>query len=433
MPPLPLAVAAVAASLVGALPATPSAATAELTSCSSTHWVGSWSASPTDATSDLPSVEQTFRSQVVPHRGGATARLRLSNRFGTAPVTFGAVSLGVAARAPAIEPGTLRTLRFHGWPSVTVPAGREVLSDPVRLRFSAFQTLLASAYVRGTGGPATQHVLAGQTSWRTPQGGGNAAGSTSGRPFTIATPTPGSPVAAPQSVTYVSGLDVRASRRVGAVVAFGDSITDGFQGDLSPVTPAPDQIDRNTRYPDWLAHRVLAAGAPLSVTNAGISGNQLLADAKLPIFGPAGLRRLGSDAFGVPGVTTVLMLEGINDIGQSSATRDQLVSGYRAAITRAHARGLRIVLGTLTPDEGTLQPGYGSTGEATRQAVNSWIRSQGLSDGIVDFDKAVRDPAHPARLLAAYDGSDHLHLTAAGYRAMARAVPLGLLARPRCS
>jgi len=410
-------------------PVVPAAAAA---TCTGTHWVGGWRAVPTDATVDQPLVEQTVRVQVVPHRGGRVSRLRLSNRFGTSPVTIGRVSLGLAATAPAIVPGSLRRVTFAGASALRIPAGRDVVSDPVTLRFRPFQVLLASVYVRGTTGPVTQHATATQTSWQSPSGTGNAAGNVDGSSFPLATPLPGVTPAIPQNVAFVSGLDVRAPRRVGTTVAFGDSITDGFQGTLGPLVPAPDQIDRNTRYPDWLAHRVLDAGRPVSVVNAGISGNELLADGQLPIFGPAGLRRFGIDALDVPGVTTVLLLEGINDIGGSAATRDALVAGYRRAISLAHQRGLRIVLGTLTPVEGTLEPGYGAGGEVTRVAVNRWIRAQRLSDGIVDFDRAVRDPEHPAGIRPAYDGGDHLHFSAAGYRAMANAVPLRLLAAHRC-
>jgi len=404
---------------------------ASAATCTGTHWIGGWRAVPTDATADQPLVEQTVRVQVVPHRGGRVSRLRLSNRFGTSPVTIGRVSLGLAATAPAIVPGSLRRVTFGGSGSFAIPAGRDVVSDPVSLRFRPFQVLLASVYVVGTTGPVTQHVMATQTSWQSPPGTGNVAGNLDGSSFPLATPLPGVTPAVPQNVAFATGLDVRAPKRIGSVVAFGDSITDGFQGTIGPVVPAPDQIDRNTRYPDWLARRVLAAGRPVSVVNAGISGNQLLTAGSYPIFGPAGLRRFGPDALDTPGVTTVLLLEGINDIGQSSATRDELVAGYRRAISLAHQRGLRIVLGTLTPDEGTRQPGYGADGEATRVEVNHWVRHQGLSDGIVDFDRAVRDPDHPARIRPAYDGGDHLHFNAAGYRAMARAVPLRLLtARP---
>ncbi|MCX6395444.1 MAG: GDSL-type esterase/lipase family protein [Propionibacteriales bacterium] len=419
-------------SLAGLL-ATPSGVAALSTACagqSDKHWVASWTAVPTDGLASVPPLHQTFRIQVVPHGDGSVARLRFSNRFGLAPVTLGAVTLGRQDTGATVAAGTLRNVTFRGARSVTIPRGADVVSDPVAMEVRAFRTLLASVYVAGVPGPATQHVLAGQTTWQTAPLSGDASGNPAAAGFN-ALPVPQLP-AIPQGVPYLSGLDLRVGTATGTVVAFGDSITDGFQGAVAPVLPVPTNIDLDARYPDHLARRVRAAGLPLSVVNAGISGNQLLQDALVPIFGPSGLSRLERDGLDQPGTTTLILLEGINDIGQSLATPAALITGYRTAISRAHARGIRILLGTLTPDEGTLQPGYGATGESTRVAVNAWIRSQRLSDGVVDFDAAVRDPARPTRILPAYDGGDHLHFSPAGYAALAAAVPLGRLGLPHC-
>lgn len=405
--------------------------TASLLPCSSRHWVASWTAVPTDAVASQPPVEQTFRIRVVPHRRGTVARLRFSNRFGTGPVTLGAVTLAAQQAGARLDPATLRTVTFDGRRQVRIARGGDVVSDPVRIRVRAFHPLLASIYVVGSPGPASQHVLSGQTTWQSAPLSGNRTRTLGAGGF-IGLPVAGVAPAIPQGIPYLSGFDVRADHRVGTVVAFGDSITDGFQGSLAPVNPVATNIDLDARYPDVLSRRILRAGIGLSVVNAGISGNQLLRKASVPIFGPSGLSRLGRDGLGQPGATTVILLEGINDIGQSAAKPADLIAGYRTAIERAHARGLRILLGTLTPDEGTLQPGYGTLAEAARTAVNAWIRRQRVADGVVDFDRAVRDPAHPARILPAYDGGDHLHFSPAGYRAMARAVPLATLARPRC-
>lgn len=413
------------------LASSPSLAALSPAACGTQHWVAAWTAAPTDAVAGLPPVNQTYRIQVSPHSDGAAARLRFSNRFGIGPVTFGAVSIGAQATGAHVRPGTLRAVTFGGKKQVRIPRGAEVTSDPVAVPVRAFETLLASIYVVGTPGPATQHVLAGQTTWQTAPLSGDATDTLAGTSF-LGLPVPGLIPAIPQGVPYLSGFDVQADRSVGAVVAFGDSITDGFQGLVAPVLPVASNIDLGARYPDQLARRIRDAGLPLSVVNAGISGNQLLQNGLVPIFGPSGLKRLDLDALNQPGITTMILLEGINDIGQSFATPSALIAGYTAAIQRAHARGVRVLLGTLTPDEGTLQPGYGAMGEAARTAVNHWIRSQRISDGVVDFDAAVRDPAHPARLLPAYNGGDNLHLSPAGYAAMAAAVPLDLLALPRC-
>lgn len=417
---------------VGAAPGIAAPATAgPVPACAAERWVAGWAAVPTDGVANLPPVEQTYRIQVVPRIDGSSARLRLSNRFGTGPVTFGRVTLGEQASGPAISAGTLRAVTFGGRANVRVLKGADVLSDPVALPVRRDRTLLASVYVVGLPGPATQHVLASQTTWQSLPLSGDRTGDLAGASF-LGLPFPGVTPALTQHVPYLSGLEVGATYGDGAVVAFGDSITDGFQGTVLPVLPAAEPIDLHSRYTDFLAGRVRDAGLPLSVVNAGISGNQLLKNAAIPIFGPAGLTRFDRDALDQAGVTTVILLEGINDIGQSLAKPAALIAGYQQAVERAHSRGVRILLGTLTPDEGTLQPGYGFTAEATRAAVNAWIRSQTLSDGVVDFDAAVRDPAHPTRLLPAYDGGDRLHFSPAGYRAMADAVPLEELALPSC-
>lgn len=405
--------------------------TASLPSCAAAHWVASWTAVPSDGLADVPPVNQTYRIQVVPHSDGSVARLRFSNRFGIGPVTFGAVTLGTQGSGATLTAGSLRTVTFAGHRRVRIARGADITSDPVTIPVRAFRTLLASVYVGGTPGPATEHVLAGQTTWQSAPLSGDRTRVLSGRTF-VGTPIPGVTPAIPQGVPYLSGFDVRAPGRTGVVVAFGDSITDGFQGELAPVLPVASTINLNRRYPDDLARRLLDAGSRLSVVNAGISGNEILRNSVVPIFGPAGVSRFERDALDQPGVGTVIVLEGINDIGQSQARPAALIAGYNRVIALAHARGVRILLGTLTPDEGTLEPGYGTPGEPTRVAVNAWIRTQHAADGIIDFDKAVRDPSHPARQLKAYDGGDQIHFTPAGYQAMADAVPLGELTAPAC-
>lgn len=402
--------------------------------CAATHWITNWLAVPTDATLGKPPIEQTYRIQVRPLRQGAVARFKVSNLFGVGPVTFGAVTLGTQARAgsPAIKEGTLVPLTFGGGrPSITIAAGREIYTDPVRYDVRTFSRLLVSIHVAGLPGPATQHGLAEQTTWETPPLFGDRTSDLSGSGF-VRFPLPGLIPAIPQAIPYLSGMEVRAPRKVGTVVTFGDSITDGSQSSILPALMSPANIDRFASYPDQLAERLKAAGVALSVANAGISGNQLLATGALPILGPSGLSRLRRDALETPGVSTLIVLIGINDIGMSSATKQSLLEGYGHVIRAAHARGLRVFLGTITPQYGTLQPGYGASAEPTRLAVNRWIRHQRLADGVIDFDRAVRDPEKPGRIRPAYDGGDHLHFSPAGYRAMAAAVPLRQLATPRC-
>lgn len=434
---LVLAVVSTLTTVVG-LPGVPTpAAYSALPSCSGRHWVASWYAAPSDALLSQPPIEQTFRIQVSPLRGGTVARFRFSNRFGSGPVTFGDATVGKqhpTLKGASIEAGTLHNITFAGGHRrVVIPQGREVLTDPVRIRFGTFRRLLVSIHVVGAPGPATQHAISEQTTWQSPPLSGNHTHDMGAGGF-FGVPLPGLLPALPQGIPYLTGVDVRARNRVGTVVTFGDSITDGTEAEALPFVLSADNIDKFVAYPDQLARRIKNAGLPLSVANSAISGNMLLSDAVVPVFGPSGLSRFARDALDRPGATTVILLEGINDIGQLLATRDQLVAGYKKAIAAAHARGVRILLGTLTAQNGTIQPpNYGFLGEPTRVAVNQWIRAQRLSDGVVDFDKAVRDPSDPSRLRPEYDGGDHLHFSAAGYRAMAAAVPLSKLRLPRCS
>jgi lysophospholipase L1-like esterase len=223
-----------------------------------------------------------------------------------------------------------------------------------------------------------------------------------------------------QAWFWLAGVEVTASKQTGVIVALGDSITDG-----TASTP-----DTNNRWPNHLAERLMAqpGNHKMGVLDEGIAGNRVLQD----VIGPNALSRLDRDVLVQTGVTHVIVLEGINDIGFGAfgftvPSADELIAGHRQLIERAHARGLTIFGATLTPFEGTTLPGYFTpAGEAKRQAVNNWIRTGGEYDGVIDFDKATRDPSHPTRLLPAYDSGDHLHPNDAGYQAMADAIDLKL-------
>ena len=395
-------------------------------SCTATHWVGSWMAAPSDATVSRPMSDQTIRMIIAPHLGGGRLRLHLSNRFGAAPIRLGPVTIGVRGRGAALVPSSRRVVRFSGASTVSIPAGRDVLSDPVKIRFHAFQELAISVTVSSTIAHPTEHYDTRQTNYLTPAGSGNHAANISGAAFTTTLASSG--------WYFLDGLDVIAPARTGAVVTFGDSITDGFQGNKSPLVEELSTINKNGRYPDDLQRRITRADVPLSVLNAGISGNRVLQGSP-SIFGPSGLSRFRADALSKSGVTDVIVLEGINDIGQTPGiTAAQLINGYKQLIHQAHAARIAIQLGTLTPSGGTINPSYGgAAANGLRNTVNHWIRTQRLSNGIIDFDAEVRDPGYPSRINPIYDGSDHLHFNLAGYRAMARAVNLKLLRTPRCA
>jgi lysophospholipase L1-like esterase len=413
--------------------AAPSPAAARLPArCSAWHWVGSWLDSPSDAGSfrdaSLHTVrlgaDQTFRMIITPHLGGSTVRLHLSNRFDTAPVRFATVTIADRKTGAAVATGTIRVVTFAGARAVTLAPGASVVSDPVRFTVRPFRDLAVSLFVYGADARPTEHFTARQTSYVTPPGAGDHAANASGLAFTQRT----------TARYYVTGLDALSSAREGAVVAFGDSITDGYQAPPTHVPEVQSTLNTNRRYPDDLQRRLDDAGIRLSVLNAGISGNRLLADGLIPPFGPSGLSRFESDALDQPGVTDVIVLEGINDIGLSRGiTARALIDGYRRLVAAAHRAGVSIQLGTLTPSGTSSEPGYsGANADALRAAVNAWIRSQRISNGIVDFDAAVRDPRRPDDIAPAYDGGDGLHFNPAGYRALANAVPLSKLARPRC-
>jgi lysophospholipase L1-like esterase len=301
-----------------------------------------------------------------------------------------------------------------------VRAGHDVVSDAVRLRFAALQALAVDVYVPGDAGKPTEHFSARQTSYLTPDGTGDRAGEVSGSSFTER--TTGRP--------FVTGIDVRAPAGTGAVVALGDSITDGYDGSRLGVPENKDGIDADGRYTDVLARRLLAAQMPLAVLNMGITGNRVLPGGASAL-GPPALQRLGADVLRQAGVTTVIWLEGLNDIGQRPmASVSDLIAGWRRGIRRMRAAGLRVLLGTLPPAGSVDTRPQGIEGK--RRRLNAWIRATKTANGFIDFAKAVRDPAMSYRVKSEYQGNDRLHLDLAGNQALANAVPLRLLRVPRC-
>lgn len=375
-------------------------------------WVGTWSTAlhGPDAGFGITNPgfgNQTLRQIVHTSVGGNQVRVRLST-FGASALVVGAAHIALRDSGAAIVPGSDRVLTFSGNPSITIPASAVVLSDPVGLDVPALGDLAVSLFVPAAAtGPATWHFEGLQTSYVSPPGD-----------FTASTDMPVGTTT--QAWFWLAGVEVTASKQTGVIVALGDSITDG-----TASTP-----DTNNRWPNHLAERLMAqpGNHKMGVLDEGIAGNRVLQD----VIGPNALSRLDRDVLVQTGVTHVIVLEGINDIGFGAfgftvPSADELIAGHRQLIERAHARGLTIFGATLTPFEGTTLPGYFTpAGEAKRQAVNDWIRTGGEYDGVIDFDKATRDPSHPTRLLPAYDSGDHLHPNDAGYQAMADAIDLKL-------
>ncbi|MET9022582.1 SGNH/GDSL hydrolase family protein [Actinopolymorpha sp. NPDC004070] len=357
--------------------------------------------------------DQTVRQVVRVTTGGARLRVRLSNRFGTAPLRVAGVTVARAGDGAAVRPGSLRPVTFGGRTSTTIPAGKDLASDPVRLPTRALQRLAVTTYFAQPTGTTTFHEGGLTTTYRA---AGDQRFAIAGGPFGGETT---------HSYYFLTGVDVTrgAGRQVGTVVAFGDSITDG----------AYSTANSDNRYPDELAERLVAAGRRLGVVNLGINGNKVLGESTC--FGERGVTRFGRDALGQPGVRTVIVLEGINDIGAGGlpdfgcgaspkVTTEQLIAGHRAMIAAAHARGVKILGATLTPVKGN-KYGYDTPeNERIRDEVNHWIRTSGEYDGVVDFDRAVADPDDPDAYLPAYDGGDALHPNDAGMRAMAEAIDL---------
>ena len=368
--------------------------------------VSAWSPSMTMGGPNF--VDQTIRMVAHPTVGGNGLRIHLSNLRGTTPLTVGTVSLALQANRATAVPGTQHAVTFSRAKGVTIPAGKDAVSDPVTMSVGAEQNLLVSLYLPQATSSATWHSDAFDTSYLSKPGDHSTDADD------------GNYIAARTSWYYLSGLDVVAPAAKGTVVAFGDSITDGY----------PTGTGTYRRWPDDLARR-LAGPNPTAVVNAGIGGNRLVTDVQNNWQGVSALSRFAHDALGQPGVRTVILMEGINDIGNNAGpggvplTAQHLIDGYRTLIGQAHAAGVRIIGGTLLPDKGAGY--YSESAEAIRQAANAWIRTGGAFDGVVDFDKALQDPSNPAALQAGFDSGDHLHPSEAGMQAMANAVDLRLL------
>ncbi|MGW7415768.1 SGNH/GDSL hydrolase family protein [Streptomyces sp. NPDC054863] len=370
------------------------------------QWIGTWSASPVGpeprTQRGLPG--RSVRNVVHTSIGGTSARITLSNRFGDKPLVVSHASIAVAAAsgAPAAEPGTMRPVTFRGKPSVTIPAGGSVVGDRTAIKVPYDAELLVTLYSAAPSGSVTYHPHARQTGYTAV---GDHTEDPSGGAFRGRT----------NNYRYVTGVDVLNPDADGAVVLFGDSITDGISSTL----------DANRRYPDVLSDRLRAEpGAPhYGVLNQGISGNRLLSDNR----GPSGLSRFAADAADRPGVRVTVVLLGINDIIAPPHEYDpgRIVTGLRELVRQGHARQQRVVGGTLLPFGG--HSSWTPEREAVRQAVNEEIRAGRVFDGVVDFDRAVRDPYAPTRMLAAYDSGDHLHPGDEGYRRMGQWVDLRVL------
>jgi len=402
-----------AAALATLLWLVPLAATAE------PMWIGSWASSqqipePANALPPAALEDATLRQIVHLSLGGQTLRVRLSNAFGTEPLHITSVHIAkpMSPASPALQTGTDTMVTFAGAPDITIPAGADYVSDPVAFDASAGSDLAVSMHFDHAPAQQTSHPGSRSTSYL----------------------VHGDQVSAPdlpEAQTFdhwfnLSGVEIPMTRPdESVVVTLGDSITDGHGA----------TTNGNDRWPDDLARRLMEAGLPRSVLNRGIGGGRILLDG----LGPNALARFDRDVLAEPGVRTLIILEGINDIGTFDhagtlppAAHAHLVAdmtaGYAQMVMRAHSAGMKVYGATLTPfaDNPTYNPHPLS--EADRVAINDWIRAPGHFDAVIDFDKAIRDPASPNHMTPAYDSGDHLHPSSAGYQAMAAAIPLNLFA-----
>lgn len=401
--PTVAAIAALACAALAAGPLMSAEAAAPAVSTASTRTVTTWGASDDMAGGQL--TDKTVRNVVHTSIGGTGLRVRLSNAKGDRPLVLDSVYVGTSGGGAVVVAGTNKRLTFNDRTTVTIPPGATVLSDPLGGQAAAQQTLAVSIHVSGTSGPLTAHNRTMQQTYSA-TGSGDFASDETGAQFDD------------QSATWwwLDGVLLEAPKQTQSVAALGDSITAGVGTTL----------DANHRWPDVLADRLatLPAARQMGVVNEGISGNRVLSGVSKPgSAGDAALSRLERDVLTKPGVDTVLLLEGVNDIGAGSSA-DQIITGYKMLVERAHAAGRCVVGGTILPFGGSVY--VDPEGEKVRVAVNDFIRTTDLFDGVVDFAAATQDPADHSKLRDEFFG-DGLHPNDAGNKAMGDAINLDTL------
>jgi lysophospholipase L1-like esterase len=394
-----------------------------LVRASTNTWIATWAASPQSGSPNpresLINIDnQTVRERVRISIGGSQIQLRFSNEFGSSPLVIGSATAATPIDASSVKQGSIHSVTFGGHNSITIPAGAPVLSDPLTFPVASGAEISVTIYFPKRLTTPTLHAFAFKHAVVSQHGD-----------FTHAEKIEAA--AASTASISVTAIFVPAQPEKRLIVAFGDSITDG---DGSTV-------DADNNWPSNLVRRAANTSktSALAVVNEGIVGNRLLRDGD--IFGLSALARFDRDALVLPGVTHIVLLEGLNDICFPGAKMDgqfladpaetrsaqDITDAYRQLISRAHARGLKLIGATITPCEGADIPGYYSEAkETTRQAVNKWIRTSGAFDGVIDFDAVVRDPKHPSRLVPKFASKDHLHPNDEGYKAMADSIDLNL-------
>lgn len=379
------------------------------------EWIGTWGASPAAPVYFVPletmpapaPVRGTLRHRVRVSAGGSRVQLRLSNETGDKPLVIGGTSIGLAGNAMTDRHGSLARVTFRGLEEIVIPAGSPAVSDPIDLAVAPLSEVIVSVYL------PIDCVLA-------PSEGVHKALLSHRRDSLMLETWPEATAMTVRPI--VTAISVKRSRPACVIVALGDSVTDGG---------ACDMVE-GRGWTDIVARRLHERGETVQygVVNAGIGGNRLIGT----LIGAPALVRLDRDVFATPGLTHLIVLEGINDIGVGGrtiegvthpfVTTQQIVEAYLQIIERSHERGVKVIGGTLLPFRGAFF--FSEEKEAVRQSVNAWIRGEGAFDGVIDFERTVRDPRDPSALRSEFDTGDHLHPNSAAYRAMGRAVDLRL-------
>ncbi len=391
-------------------------------------WIATWatspSAAPADADEPLLNIEnQTVRERVRVSVGGPQIRLRLSNKFGSAPLLIGSVTVALPNGPAGIQSASVRTVTFDRRNSVSIPAGAPILSDPIAFPVAQGAEISISLYFPKRVSSVTWHLFALKHAVVSTAGDHTRDQNIQGNADSV-------------SSIAVSAVLVPAQPSQRLIVAFGDSLIDGYGSTVDADGSMESDLVRRLQK--------TSADSKLAVVNEGIGGNRLLSNARLPFMGDSALARFDRDVLSLPGVTHIVLFEGLNDIGFPGAklgdgslladpadapTAADVIDVYRQLIARAHVRGIKAIGCTLIPfgEANFRMPGfYSDAKEAVRLKVNQWIRSSGAFDGVIDLDKVLRDPDHPSMVASRFAWKDHLHPNDAGYQAMADAVDLSL-------
>lgn len=374
------------------------------------RWVTSWTTSPStllpDGENSSAVTNQTLRLITHTSIGGSSVRLRFSNLHGDRPMQIGAAAIALQSAGSSIRAGSSKPLSFGGQSAVSIPRGAVVISDPLEFDVPQLSNLSISIYLPGESGFITAHALSNQTNYVSATGNHVASAD-----LPVDSETP--------AWSLLTAIDVLSDSPVTAIAMVGDSITDGWGSTTSG----------NQRWPNHFARRLLAdnSSSKFAVVNAGISGNQVTRGGNT-LFGQNLQARFERDVLALSNISHMVLMEGINDIGMNSSADNrvsaaEVIAGYQQLISRAHARGIKIIGATLTPYEGAAY--FTPAGEIVRQAINDFIRNSGAFDGVIDFEKAVQDPDNPSRILPAFT-EDNLHPNDIGYQAMADAIDLDL-------